>query len=67
VKGEEGICGRDQPQQTGCDSVPGWRKPYRFYGGVLKKLLKEKGEGRQDYEVAALSGTSGGAICALLA
>jgi predicted acylesterase/phospholipase RssA len=34
---------------------------------VLKKLLKEKGEGRQDYEVAALSGTSGGAICALLA
>jgi NTE family protein len=33
---------------------------------VLKKLLKEKSEGKQDYEVVALSGTSGGAICALL-
>lgn len=38
-----------------------------FTAGVLKKLLKEKGEGKQDYEVVALSGTSGGAICALLA
>jgi NTE family protein len=34
---------------------------------VLKKLLKEKAEGKQDYEIVALSGTSGGAICALLA
>lgn len=33
---------------------------------MLKKLLKEQGEGKQDYEVVALSGTSGGAICALL-
>jgi NTE family protein len=38
-----------------------------FTAGVLKKLLKRKGEGKQDYEVVALSGTSGGAICALLA
>jgi NTE family protein len=38
-----------------------------FTAGVLKKLLKEKVEGKQDYEVVALSGTSGGAICALLA
>ncbi|MDP8972350.1 MAG: patatin-like phospholipase family protein [Actinomycetota bacterium] len=37
-----------------------------FTAGVLKKLLKEKGEGRQHYELVALSGTSGGAICALL-
>jgi NTE family protein len=36
-----------------------------FTAGVLKKLLKEKEE--HDYEVVALSGTSGGAICALLA
>jgi NTE family protein len=38
-----------------------------FTAGVLKKLLKEKVEGKYDYEVVALSGTSGGAICALLA
>jgi NTE family protein len=38
-----------------------------FTAGVLKKLLKEKAEGKQDYEIVALSGTSGGAICALLA
>ena len=37
-----------------------------FTAGVLKKLLKEKAEGKHDYEVVALSGTSGGAICALL-
>ena len=37
-----------------------------FTAGVLKKLLKEKGEGKQDYEVVAFSGTSGDAICALL-
>ena len=37
-----------------------------FTAGVLKKLLKEKVEGKHDYEVVALSGTSGGAICALL-
>lgn len=35
-----------------------------FTSGVLKKLLTEK-QGK--YEVAALSGASGGAICALLA
>lgn len=35
-----------------------------FTAGVLKKLLAEK---RGGYEVVALSGTSGGAICALLA
>ena len=29
-----------------------------FTAGVLKKLLKEKGEGKQDYEVVALRGTS---------
>jgi NTE family protein len=38
-----------------------------FTAGVLKKLLKEKAEGTHDYEIVALSGTSGGAICALLA
>ena len=37
-----------------------------FTAGVLKKLLIEKAEGKHDYEVVALSGTSGGAICALL-
>jgi NTE family protein len=37
-----------------------------FTAGVLKRLLKEKTEGRYDYEIVALSGTSGGAICALL-
>ncbi len=35
-----------------------------FTAGVLKRLLKEK-DG--NYEIVALSGTSGGAICALLA
>jgi NTE family protein len=35
-----------------------------FTAGVLKKLLKEKVEGEHNYEVVALSGTSGGAICA---
>lgn len=38
-----------------------------FTAGVLKKLLKEKVEARYDYEIVALSGTSGGSICALLA
>jgi len=38
-----------------------------FTAGVLKKLLKEKAAGEHDYEIVALSGTSGGAICALLA
>src|SRR5215211_4478808 len=38
-----------------------------FAAGVLKKLLKEKDAGEHNYEIAALSGTSGGAICALLA
>ena len=36
-----------------------------FTAGVLNKLLREKE--KHDYEVVALSGTSGGAICALLA
>lgn len=34
-----------------------------FSAGVLKRLLAEKLE---RYEIVALSGTSGGAICALL-
>jgi len=38
-----------------------------FAAGVLKKLLKEKDAGEHNYEIVALSGTSGGAICALLA
>lgn len=38
-----------------------------FTAGVLKKLLKEKDGEKHSYEVVALSGTSGGAICALLA
>lgn len=39
-----------------------------FTAGALKKLLKEKGaEGHDDYEIVALSGTSGGAVCAFLA
>ncbi|MGH8504125.1 MAG: patatin-like phospholipase family protein [Gammaproteobacteria bacterium] len=38
-----------------------------FTAGVLKKLLKEKAEGKHNFEIVALSGTSGGAICALLA
>ncbi len=38
-----------------------------FTAGVLKKLLREKVEENQDYEIVALSGTSGGSICALLA
>jgi NTE family protein len=37
-----------------------------FTAGVLKKLLMEKAEGKHDFEVVALSGTSGGAVCALL-
>lgn len=36
-----------------------------FTAGVLKKLLREKE--KHDYEVVALSGTSGGTIRALLA
>lgn len=35
-----------------------------FTAGVLKRLLQEQ---HQDFEIVALSGTSGGAICALLA
>lgn len=37
-----------------------------FTAGVLKKLLREKDEAH-NYEIVALSGTSGGSICALLA
>ena len=35
-----------------------------FSAGVLKGLLRS--EFRQEHEVVALSGTSGGAVCALL-
>ncbi len=35
-----------------------------FTAGALKRILKEH---KKQYEIAALSGTSGGAICALLA
>jgi len=35
-----------------------------FTGGVLREFLKQK---EQPFEIVALSGTSGGAICALLA
>ena len=39
-----------------------------FTAGVLKKLLGEKHtRAHDDYEIVALSGTSGGSICALLA
>jgi NTE family protein len=36
-----------------------------FTAGVLKSLLRAQGQG--DYKIVALSGTSGGAICAALA
>ena len=35
-----------------------------FTAGMLKRLLLE---GREEHEIVALSGTSGGAVCALLA
>jgi NTE family protein len=38
-----------------------------FTAGVLKKLLREKVEENHGYDIVALSGTSGGSICALLA
>ena len=38
-----------------------------FTAGALKKLLREKGAEGHEYEIVALSGTSGGSICALLA
>ena len=38
-----------------------------FTAGVFERLLREKKEGRRGYEIVALSGTSGGSICALLA
>ena len=39
-----------------------------FIAGVLKKILKEQHSLKEKgYEIGALSGTSGGAICALLA
>lgn len=34
-----------------------------FTAGVLKRILNEK---KEKYDIVALSGTSGGAICALL-
>src|SRR3712207_2530462 len=38
-----------------------------FTAGVLQKLLRERNEKGYNYEIVALSGTSGGSICALLA
>ena len=38
-----------------------------FTAGALEKFLKEKNEEKHNYEIVALSGTSGGSICALLA
>jgi NTE family protein len=38
-----------------------------FTAGALKKLLEEKDADGNAYEIVALSGTSGGSICALLA
>jgi NTE family protein len=38
-----------------------------FTAGALKKLLLQKGAEGRKYEIVALSGTSGGSICALLA
>ena len=38
-----------------------------FTAGVLQKLLRERNEKGHNYEIVALSGTSGGSICALLA
>lgn len=35
-----------------------------FTAGVLKRILKEN---KKQYEITSLSGTSGGAICAMLA
>jgi NTE family protein len=37
-----------------------------FTAGVLQKLLRERNEKGYNYEIVALSGTSGGSICALL-
>jgi NTE family protein len=37
-----------------------------FTAGALKKLLKEQDTEGREYEIVALSGTSGGSICALL-
>jgi NTE family protein len=37
-----------------------------FTAGVLQKLLRGRNEQGHNYEIVALSGTSGGAICALL-
>jgi NTE family protein len=38
-----------------------------FTAGALKKLLKDKDAQGREFEIVALSGTSGGSICALLA
>jgi len=39
----------------------GGRSRTAFTAGVVKTILKDK---KEKYEIAALSGTSGGAICA---
>jgi NTE family protein len=38
-----------------------------FTAGALKKILKDKDSEGREFEIVALSGTSGGSICALLA
>jgi NTE family protein len=38
-----------------------------FTAGALKKLLEDKDAEGHEFEIVALSGTSGGSTCALLA
>ena len=47
------------------DSVPGGGSHTAFTAGALKRLLGA--EELKGHEVVGLSGTSGGAVCALLA
>ncbi len=55
----------DNGKRTVAIACQGGGSHTAFTAGVLKKLLEEKDE--NDYEITGLSGTSGGAICALLA
>jgi NTE family protein len=41
------------------------REPHGFHGGALRKILEEV-RTKQSYDLVALSGTSGGAVCAFL-
>lgn len=62
----EGSGGREW-QETDRDRVPGWRGSHTaFTAGVLKELLTDGILDEQGVEIVALSGTSGGAICAFL-